>query len=108
MTAANPESTSRYQAWSPDERSGMIIVENVAGPEMINTILLSHLLFINSLSAIMARPEMKGEGRGERSTRHCRFKKKARTNRGRGSQERVLISAAVIYILIKSAFGSWR
>lgn len=51
-----------------------MIIENVAGPEMINTILLSHLLFINSLSAIIARAEMKGEGRGERLARRRRYK----------------------------------
>lgn len=36
-----------------DERSQMII-EHKVGTEMINTIFLSHLLFINLLSAIMA------------------------------------------------------
>lgn len=40
-----------------------MIIENTADPAMINTILLSHLLFINSLSAIIAGAEMKrGEG----------------------------------------------
>lgn len=48
-----------------DERSWMII-EHTAGPEMINAILLFHLLFINSLSAIMARAQMKGEGGEEK------------------------------------------
>lgn len=52
-----------------DERSWMII-EHTAGPEMINTILLSHLLFINSLSAIMAWAQMKGEGREEVQVGH--------------------------------------
>lgn len=46
-----------------------MIIENVAGPQMINTILLSHLLFINSLSAIIAQAEMKGEGRAEQLAR---------------------------------------
>lgn len=86
-----------------------MIIENVAGPEMINTILLSHLLFINSLSAIIAQAEMKGEGRAEKLA-CCRCDKK-RQGRGegmeKGGQERVLISVAVIYILIKSVFGSW-
>lgn len=86
-----------------------MIIENVAGREMINTILLSHLLFINSLSAIIARAEMKGEGRGERLARRRCYKKRRGWGEGmeEGGQERVLISVAVIYILIKSVFGSW-
>lgn len=42
-----------------------MIIENTADPAMINTILLSHLLFINSLSAIIAGAEMK---RGREAT----------------------------------------
>lgn len=45
-------------------------IEHTAGPEMINAILLYHLLFINSLSAIMAWAQMKGEGRGEVQVGH--------------------------------------
>lgn len=52
-----------------DER-GWMIIEHTAGPEMINAILLFHLLFINSLSAIMAWAQMKGEGRGEVQVGH--------------------------------------
>lgn len=82
-----------------------MIIENVVGPEMINTILLSHLLFINSRSAIIAQAEMKGEGRAEQLA-CCRCYKKGE-GMEKGGQKRVLISVAVIYILIKSVFGSW-
>lgn len=37
---------------------------------MINAILLYHLLFINSLPAIMDWAQMKGEGRGEVQVGH--------------------------------------
>lgn len=93
-----------------------MIIETVAGPEMIHTILLSHLLFIKSLSAIIAWAEMKGEGRRERLARRrrCYEKKDEEGARGwkgrgdgRGRSGGVLISVAVIYILIKFVFGSW-
>lgn len=64
-----------------------MIIENVAGPEMINTVLLSHLLFINSLSAIIAQAEMKGEGRAEQLA-CCRCYKKRR-GRGEGWKREV-------------------
>lgn len=86
-----------------------MIIENTADPAMINTILLSHLLFINSLSAIIAGAEMKGGGRrrGEvRSSPRRRSERMGARREARGGEERVLISAAVIYILIKSVFGS--
>lgn len=46
-------------------KESWMIIENTADPAMINTILLSHLLFINSLSAIIAGAEMK---RGREAT----------------------------------------
>lgn len=45
------------------DESNQMIIEHMAGPKMINTILCTHLLFINSVSAIKACAQMKGEGR---------------------------------------------
>lgn len=53
----------------PDE-SRQTITEYTAEPKMINVTRLSHLLFINSLSAIRAPAEMKGEGRDIQTGHH--------------------------------------
>lgn len=39
------------------------MIEHLLGPPVINTTLLSHLLFINLLSTITAWDQMKGEGK---------------------------------------------
>lgn len=56
-------------SWKEGEQS-QTIIEHMVCAEMINAILLSHLLFINSLSAIMAWAQMKAEGRGKVQVGH--------------------------------------